>query len=186
MDIYVPEKFETNRLLIRAPKDADAQPLFDAICESYEHLKPWMPWAQQKPILAETQANIRKARQQFFDREDLRLHLFDKATGELVGCSGLHRLDWKLRKFEIGYWIRASRAGQGLMTEAVAGITEFAVKKLDANRIEIRTHPENVRSIKIAERLGFTLEGVLRKDRFDMQGVLRDTMVFAKVRGVEF
>jgi RimJ/RimL family protein N-acetyltransferase len=184
--IYVPEKFETKRLLIRAPKDQDAQMLYDAICESYEQLKPWMPWAQQKPILAELKANIRKARQQFYDREDLRLHLFEKETGELVGCSGLHRMDWNVRKFEIGYWVRSSYAGRGLITEAVAGITEFAIRKLDANRIEIRTHPENVRSIKVAERLGFTLEGVLRRDRFDMNGELRDTMVFAKVRGIEF
>ncbi|ASS74232.1 GNAT family N-acetyltransferase [Tumebacillus algifaecis] len=184
--IHVPEKFETKRLLIRAPKDQDAQPLYEAICESYELLKPWMPWAQQKPILAETQANIRKARQQFYDREDLRLHLFEKETGALIGCSGLHRLDWKLRKFEIGYWVRATCVGRGLITEAVAGITEFASQKLDANRIEIRTHPDNVRSIKVAERLGFTREGVLRRDHFDMQGELCDTIVFAKVRGVEF
>ncbi|MFD2169757.1 GNAT family N-acetyltransferase [Tumebacillus lipolyticus] len=183
---YVPEKFETKRLLIRAPKDQDAQMLYEAICESFDDLKRWMTWAQQKPILAETQANIRKARQQFYDREDLKLHLFDKETGQLVGCSGLHRIDWQVRKFEIGYWVRSSFAGRGLITEAVAGITDFAVRKLAANRIEIRTNPENARSIRVAERSGFTLEGTLRRDSFDVTGELRDTLVFAKVRGVEY
>ncbi len=72
------------------------------------------------------------------------------------------------------------------MTEAVAGITAFAVGELQANRLEIRCDARNTRSLKVAERLGFTLEGVLRSEMRDVSGELRDTLVFAKVKGREF
>ncbi|KAF4325745.1 hypothetical protein G195_000708, partial [Phytophthora kernoviae 00238/432] len=79
-----------------------------------------------------------------------------------------------------------SRAGEGLMTEAVRGIEQFAINCLKANRLEIRCDARNVRSAKVAERAGYTLEGVLRKMRRDSTGELVDMMVFAKVRGDEF
>ena len=67
------------------------------------------------------------------------------------------------------------------MTEAVRGIEQFAMTYLEANRLEIRCDAP-MRSAKVAERAGYTLEGVLRKMRRDSTGVLVDMMVYAKVR----
>lgn len=186
MMLSFPESFETGRLLIRSPLYGDGLAVNQAIHESIEELRPWMPWAQSLPAPEETELNIRKARISFMERTDLRLLLFHKESGEFVGSSGLHRINWASRKFEIGYWLRTSRAGQGLMTEAVNGITDFAVRELGANRIEIRCDSRNERSRKVAERAGYTLEAVLRGDECDVSGELSDTLVFAKVRGAEF
>ena len=180
------EGFETERLTIRSPQWGDGAAVNAAICESIEELRPWMPWAQQPPTIDESEENVRVARLKFLDRSDLRLHIFYRETGEFIGASGLHRIDWETRKFEIGYWIRTSQSGKGLMTEAVEGIANFAIRSLLANRIEIRCDSLNTRSARIAERLGFTLEGVLRNEKSDVGGTLRNTMVFAKVRGYEF
>lgn len=57
---------------------------------------------------------------------------------------------------------------------------------LQANRIEIRCDSRNVQSARVAERCGFTLEGILRNDKCDVEGLLRDTMIFSRVRGVEY
>jgi RimJ/RimL family protein N-acetyltransferase len=184
--LSVPESFETERLLIRAPLWNDGQMVNQAVKESMEQLRPWMPWAQQMPSVEESEAGVRTARLKFLERSDLRLNLLLKATGEFIGGSGLHRIDWKARRFEIGYWVRTSCEGRGYITEAVEGITKFAINNLQAHRIEIRCDSLNVRSAKVAQRLGFTLEGVLRKQQCQVDGGLRDTMVFSKVRGVEF
>jgi RimJ/RimL family protein N-acetyltransferase len=120
------------------------------------------------------------------ERSDLRLYLINKTTGQFIGSSGLHRIDWQVRKFEIGYWVNTPFSGQGYITEAVEGITNFAINELQANRIEIRCDSRNTRSARVAERLGFTMEGILRNDRCDVEGSLRNTVVFSKVRGVEF
>ncbi|MCS7460244.1 GNAT family N-acetyltransferase [Paenibacillus doosanensis] len=182
----LPESFESRRLLIRAPLWGDGAKVNEAVAESIDRLQLWMPWAQALPAVEESEADIRRARIQFLERKDMRLQLLSKETGMLVGCSGLHRIDWDSRKFEIGYWVRTSCEGQGFITEAAEAITNFAVRELQASRVEIRCDSRNTRSARVAERLGFTLEGILRNDARAVDGSLRDTMVFAKVRGVEF
>lgn len=181
-----PESFETERLLIRAPQWGDGQAVNDAVKESIEELRPWMPWAQRVPSAEESESNIRQARLQFLDRSDLRLMLTLKHTGELVGSSGLHRIDWRARRFEIGYWVRTSFSGQGYVTEAVNGIADFAIRHLNANRIEIRCDSKNERSSRVAVRAGFALDAVLRSDLVNTDGELSDTMIYSKVRGIQF
>lgn len=182
----IPEHFESKRLLIRAPLWNDGIKVNEAVKESIEELRPWMPWAKSIPTVEESEISIRRSHLQFLERSDLRLLLILKGTDELVGSSGLHRIDWQSRKFEIGYWVRTSYAKQGYITEAVEAISNFAINELQANRIEIRCDDRNKRSAKIAERLGFSLEGILRNEKCDVDGSLRNTMIFSKVRGVEY
>lgn len=184
--IPVPESFESSRLLIRSAAWGDGAAVHEAVQESAAELRHWMPWAQQVPSVEESEVSIRKSRLQFLERSDIRLLLFHKKTGQLIGSSGLHRIDWRVRKFEIGYWVRTSYAGQGYITEAVKAISDFAIQELQANRLEIRCDSRNTQSARVAERTGFTLEGILRNDKTDVQGDLRDTMVYSKIRGAEY
>jgi len=176
-----PESFDTERLTIRAPRLGDGAELNAAIRDSLAELKPWMPWAQALPSVEDSEVNIRKAVALFLTREDLRLLLFLKGTGTLVGSSGLHRIDWTVPRFEIGYWGRTPYAGRGLITEAVGGITAFAREKLGAHRVEIRLADANVRSWRVAERAGFGLEAVLRHDRRLPDGRLDHTRIYARI-----
>jgi hypothetical protein len=47
----IPDSFETERLLIRVPQAGDGPALNAAIRETFENLKPWMPWAQEMPSI---------------------------------------------------------------------------------------------------------------------------------------
>lgn len=181
-----PEQFESERLIIRAPLWGDGASNNEAIKESIEELRPWMPWASKIPSVEESEINIRMSRLEFLERKDLRLLLTLKDGGTIIGSSGLHRIGWKARKFEIGYWIRTSYAKQGFMTEAVNAIADFAITQLKANRIEIRCDERNKRSAHVAQRCGFTLEGILRSEVCGVDGQLTNTMVFSKIRGIEF
>lgn len=75
--------------------------------------------------------------------------------------------------------------GHGFITEAVTALSRMAFDVLKAQRVEIRMDSRNTASWKVAERAGFTLEGVLRRDTVDVDGAVRDTRVYARVRGVE-
>jgi RimJ/RimL family protein N-acetyltransferase len=174
-----PHSFETERLFIRMPLPGDGEVVHEAMMESVDELKAWMPWAQSCPSKEETEANVRKAHAQFLERTDLRFHLFEKNTKTFIGSSGLHRMDWAARKFEIGYWCRSSFSGKGYITESVRGISVFAFQILHANRIEINCDERNVRSRKVAERLGFQLEGVLRNYQLGVDGQLENVCVYA-------
>ncbi|MDM5327339.1 GNAT family N-acetyltransferase [Neobacillus sp. CF12] len=176
-----PEEFTTQRLLIRKPLPGDGKAVYDAIQASLNELKPWMPWAHMNQTEQDVEANIRDSIAKFITREDLRLHLFNKETGEFIGSSGLHRINWDVPKFEIGYWIDTRFSGRGYITESTEAITKFAFTELNAKRVEIRCDSRNSKSRAIPEKLGFTLEGILINDGISVDSKEpRDTCVFAQ------
>ena len=177
-----PDSFETERLIIRAPRIGDGQAVNDAVRESHENLKPWMPWATTIQEVEETEERVRQGAVRWILREDLWMLLFRKSDGLYVGGSGLHRIDWSVPAFEIGYWVRTSLEGQGYISEAVTGITDFGFGVLGGERIEIRCDTRNHRSANVAKRTGYTLESTLRHDSWATDGTLRDTHIFGMIR----
>lgn len=185
--IDVPVRLVTTRLVLRCPRPGDGEALNEAVCASLDELRPWMPWAQQAPTPEESEALARSAQAKFQLRSDLVYSIWehDGAGQEtrLVGGSGLHRMDWSVPRFEIGYWCRSGCTGRGYVTEAVLALTRMAFAVLKAERVEIRMDERNERSWRVAERAGFTLEGVLRRDTRAPDGHVRNTRVYAQVRG---
>jgi RimJ/RimL family protein N-acetyltransferase len=173
-----PDSFETERLTIRSPMPGDGEELQAAVAESIDDLRPWLPWADHVPTVEEDEELVRRGRARFLTREDLWLMLFLKGTHTLVGGSGLHRMDWNVPSFEIGYWVRSRFAGQGYITETVCGITRFAFETLGARRMEIHCDARNERSKRVAERAGFELEATLRNHDVAVDGELRDTLIY--------
>lgn len=179
----IPDSFTSERLLIRSPRPGDGAMVNAAVLDSLTELRPWMVWAQQTPTVDDNERYTREAHIRFLKRDELPFLLLLKETEIMVGSSGLHRINWAVPKFEIGYWVRTPYAGQGYITEAVAAITEFAFTTLGAHRVEIRCDAKNERSAAVARRGGFTLEGMLRnEDRCPMSNELRDTLIFAKIK----
>lgn len=185
----LPRRLLTERPILRCPHEDDAAASNEAVAESIDSLRPWMPWAQAVPTLEQAEAEMRRMHARFLLREDLVLLMFERLAGGgeglLVGGTGLHRIDWDVRRFEIGYWRRASAPGRGFVHEAVTALTRFAFDALAAQRVEIRMDEANRPSRRVAERAGFVLEGVLRRDSTTPHGEPRDTRVYAQVRGIE-
>lgn len=162
----IPDSFETERLLIRVPRPGDGPALNEAILETFEDLRLWMPWAKERPTVEINEENSRRAYAKFILKEDIVLRLIHKQTGLMLGSSGLHPQDWELPRFEIGYWCRKRFEGQGYITEAVRGILRFGFEAVGAKRIQINCDSLNERSIRVAERVGMRREGILAKHLF--------------------
>ena len=177
-----PDHFETERLLIRAPRPGDGVIINEGVRESHAELHPWMPWARVVQTVDESEMVARRMAAKFILREDLMMLLFRKADGAFVGSSGMHRIDWDVPKFEIGYWVRTSMSGQGYITEAVNGITRFAFETLNARRVEIRCDARNERSAAVARRAGYVQDGTLRHDDMDIEGNPRSTHIYSRIR----
>jgi RimJ/RimL family protein N-acetyltransferase len=178
-----PSQIETERLLIRAPQAGDGAENCAAVVESFEELRVWMPWAREAPTPDIQEAVMRRAHADYMARTDLMLLLLLKGTNTIIGSSGLHRIDWRVPKFEIGYWLRTGYTGKGYMTEAVNAIADFAFDALGAHRVEIRCDQRNTRSAAVARRCAFELEGILRHNGRDhLTGELENTMVFSRIK----
>jgi RimJ/RimL family protein N-acetyltransferase len=187
--LALPERWLTARLILRCPTPADAPQVNAAVTESLERLRPWMPWAQEVPTPERADAEFRAMQARFLKREDLAMFMFEREQGDregrFVGGCGLHRIDWELRRFEIGYWRRTGPGPRGLIDEAVQALTRLAFDRFGARRVEVRMDADNQASRRVAERNGYVFEGVLRADSVTPQGTARDTRIYSRVRGVE-
>lgn len=186
--IVLPERWLTPRMILRCPTPDDVPQVNAAVNESLDRLKPWMPWAQATQTHEGAEPHFRRMQAEFLRRENLVLFMFERgaadAEGRFIGGCGLHYIDWTLRRFEIGYWRRSS-AISGLIDEAVQALTRIAFDELKAQRVEIRMDANNDASRRVAERNGYTFEGVLRADSRTPTGEPRDTRLYSRVRGVE-
>ena len=178
----LPERLHSERLLIRVARPGDGAMLAAAIADSHAELAPWLGWVSPPPTPDEAEARCLAAHERFERNEDLMALFLTKDSGELVGGSGLHKADWMLRQFEVGYWGRTRFAGAGLVTEGVRALARHAIDALGAHRVFLTTDERNLRSRALAERAGFEYEGTLRQDRLDLRGRLRNTRVYAIVR----
>jgi RimJ/RimL family protein N-acetyltransferase len=185
----VPDRFETERLLIRRSEPGDGAELFAAVDESRERFRPWFAWIESHRVPADSEIQSRSAHLAFIAREDLTYRVFLRAgpdAGRMIISTGFHRMDWPKDqkvgpRVEIGYWVRTGYEGQGYVTETVRALTEVALDTLGARRVEIRCAPENVRSARVAERAGFELEATLRSEVRTPDGVARDTLVYVRL-----
>lgn len=179
--MYLPEFIETENLIIRAAKPGDGKAFNKAILESIDDLKDWLDWVTPPPTEEESEESCRMAYGRFLLNQDLMALFFHRESGEIVGGSGLHDADWEKGHFEVGYWGNSRYSRQGLMTEGVRALVNYAVTELKASRIFLTTDERNESSWKFAEQAGFEYEGTLRNDRYDLEGNLRNTKVYSVV-----
>jgi len=89
-------------------------------------------------------------------------HFIFDIAGRLVAMCGFHNVDWNIPSAAMGYWSRVSEQRKGYIQEAVAAVTLYGFKQLGLRRIVLLCQDENVASIGVAEKLGFTLESTAR------------------------
>ncbi|HKX17971.1 MAG TPA: GNAT family protein [bacterium] len=180
--ITVPREIVGPRVRLRSLRPSDAPAVWDAVEESRKRLERWLPWVHHTHSAADERRAIAGMRGRWRRREDFLVGIFDRLTGRYLGGSGLHKINWERRCFEIGYWIRAGAEGKGYVSEAVRLLTCFAFDRLGAARVEIFMHPRNVRSEAVAKRLGFVYEGTARAVTPGPDGRLEDRHMYALVR----
>lgn len=89
-----------------------------------------------------------------------------------------HREPWN-RRLELGWICARAQWGNGIMTEAVGAFIGHCFEALDTHRIEVTIEPDNHRSCRLAERLGFVAEGGPMRDRGLFQGQFRTLQMYA-------
>jgi RimJ/RimL family protein N-acetyltransferase len=101
-------------------------------------------------------------------------------TDVLLGSMSIQRLQ---RGYlgEIGYWTAPWGRGRGVTTQAVKVLSAWAFEHFDLRRVELIIAVDNDASNKVAERAGFTREGVLRQFR-ENKGIWRDHIMWSLLR----
>lgn len=156
-------------IALRLLEERHAQEVFTLLEQNRSHLQAELTWLTDQLSLDDAKVYIRAGLERFAANNGLRAGIW--VQDNLAGMVSLHGLVWVDRKASLGYWLGASFQGQGLVTKACNVLINHAFSELKLNRLEIQCDSENDRSRKVAERLGFTQEGILRQswcsgDRF--------------------
>jgi RimJ/RimL family protein N-acetyltransferase len=89
---------------------------------------------------------------------------------------------WDQKIFEIGYFLGEDDQGLGYTTEAINKMIDTLFRQVDTNKLEIHTKATNTKSIGVAERCGFTREGILRERGRMNDGEVVDMLIFGLLR----
>jgi ribosomal-protein-serine acetyltransferase len=180
--ISLPSSLSGERILLRPYRRGDGRELFEAIDGSRAHLTRYMTWPNDLRTLEDTEARVRILRAKWDLREDLALSLRSRSTGAILGGTGMHRFDWTIRSFEIGYWVRADAERKGYVQEACRLQAALAFRRLDATHVRVHCDARNERSAAVPRAMGFREEARLRAHTLSVEGELRDTFVFGITR----
>lgn len=158
-----------------------ADEIRDALSESYELHKTYLPWAVPAPDFEEVCSNIQKALKNFETHEtEYRFFISRLTDKRIVGCIGLRIRDIESGHYEIGYWARASEQGKGYISRGVHLLENYAVEVASAELIRIKTAESNSASRKVAERAGYRLEAIIESSRKLPTGETDNTYVYCK------
>src|SRR5262245_16704795 len=102
--------------------------------------------------------------------------------GEVVGGIGMGVNSDDYRG-TIGYWVAQAVRGQGICTRALRALARHGLNELELQRLELITDPDNLASQRVAEKVGFRREGVLRAHLRHPDGRIRDSVMFSLLPG---
>jgi len=186
---FAPEYFATEAFTLRCYMPGDGSLLAEAVNVSYEHLKLFLPWAKPYTEDVEAEQTVRRFRAEYLLNTNFVLAIWSpedaSSSKRLLGGSGFHLREGDLgdRAAEVGMWIRADAAGQGLGTRALRAVLEWGFAAWPWDRITWRCDARNVASRRVAEKAGMQFEGRLRGVRLLPDGTREDILCFAALRG---
>jgi RimJ/RimL family protein N-acetyltransferase len=105
-----------------------------------------------------------------------------RSHGVVLGGGSLNSVDLEPGRAAVGYWLAPHARGRGVATHAVRLIAQWAFDDVGIARLELTCGPDNLASQRVAERCGFTREGVLRS-HLPFKGRRRDTVLFGLLPG---
>lgn len=106
--------------------------------------------------------------------------IFDKATNKVIGSTRFFEIFQEHKKLEIGWtWYDPEYWGKGHNIEVKLLLLTYCFEQLQLNRVQLKTRTTNLRSMKAIQKIGATQEGVLRKDRIQLNGEVRDTVMYS-------
>jgi RimJ/RimL family protein N-acetyltransferase len=156
---FEPTTLRTDRLTLRPPGAGDAAGQFAAVDREVQR---WMAWSVD---YSRDKALEWCTEEAFQDPgREANFVIVPHVTGRLAGVIGISRADWETGVAETGYWLGPADRRHGYVTEAVRAVARYAFG-LGLHRLEVLAAVGNVASQRVAERAGFSREGVLRKAR---------------------
>ena len=169
----------SDNLLLRTLYKEDAEELFLVVDANRQHLRHWLNWIDSNTTIEHTVQFIEHTLLQQETQEGFVLGIF--LNNKLVGELGISNWNHSLKKAQIGYWLANECEGKGILSRCLAKFLDFLFDNVGLNKVELHFIQQNIRSAKVAERIGCKIEGLLRQS-YLRHGQLEDLVIAGLLR----
>jgi ribosomal-protein-serine acetyltransferase len=149
-----------DELALVLAEERHAQAMTELILRNQARLARWEPWAEQPATVDSTRAYIRAALEDFLKGRQISTIMAVDHGRRFIGRCGI-RINPYAGSGDIGYWIDREYEGRGITSRAARALVNTTFDELGLTKMELRTSVANRRSRALAERLGFSFEGIL-------------------------
>ncbi|MBS9334840.1 GNAT family N-acetyltransferase [Fructobacillus sp. M1-13] len=129
-----------------------AASLFHAIATSREQMATFLPWAKELTLKDEKDFLFRE-KDRHYHGQPLVFAII--VNSQPAGMLDLHQVNQKDASAEIGYWLSFDYQNQGIISQAVVEIQDYAFSKLKLTKLRLNIKPDNIASQRVAEKTGF-------------------------------
>ncbi|MDF1597448.1 MAG: GNAT family protein [Acidimicrobiia bacterium] len=160
------DPISTNRFVLRPFRRRDADALYSAVRVSINEIHMWLPWAHLAYGRLEASQFVRESMKAWRETRayDYSIRDANDEQNQHLGNVSIWFVSRGFRTGEIGYWVRSDRAAQGIATEVTARMAQVGFEQLNMHRIVLRIAVGNRGSERVAEKLHFVREGILREE----------------------
>jgi ribosomal-protein-serine acetyltransferase len=155
----------------------DAESIFNTINRERKYLEEWLPFVEDTRDISYTKAFIEHSTAAISSNYTFTISYHN----HFAGVIGFKDTDFNNKKTEIGYWLSESFQHKGIITRSCKALINYAFDKMDMNRIQIKAAEENQKSRNVAERLGFTCEGIERDGELHSRGFV-DLVIYSLLK----
>ncbi len=150
----IPIYIETDRLLIKTYTLSDAPVLHQFVKENVFMLYDTGPMTlRNNSSLAGSKTFLEKVEQERLSGKWIWNGIFENEN--LIGQTTIYHLNTNEKATEFSYFITYQKMGKGFATEAMKALVDYCFKNLNLPKLNLRINPDNIASIRVAEKLGF-------------------------------
>ena len=158
---------------------AHAAQLAALVQANTEHLQSFLPQVNGLATVEAAEEHLAYASEAALEGKLLEWHIFE--AGRLCGAVRVNHIEEGNHKAAIAYYLGAGHQGRGLATSSVHAALGYCFDTLGFNRIELKCASTNAASEQVAQRLGFSREGLLRQAEY-LNGQYVDHVLYALLR----
>ena len=168
--------FETDRLIVRYINNNDVYDMYEYA--SVPEVSKYLLWEPHVNIAA-TEGYIESLQKRYYRGlyADWAIEL--KGENKMIGTIGYANINSKDKSCEIGYVLSPKYRKQGYMTEALSALLQITFEGLKFYKAILRIIDENSDSVKLAEKMGFTVETSIE---IPIKGQLKNVLYYTKTK----
>ncbi len=170
----------SDKILLKQIELSDSDDIFKTIDSQREYLGKWLPFIEHTKSVEDTRIFICSVLDSPAERREYTFVIH--FNNEFAGIIGFKSTDKQNRKTEIGYWLSENCQKNGIVTESVKSLINFAFNELNMNRVQIKCAVGNSSSKNIPKRLGFELEGIEWDGELLTGGKFTDIEIYSKLK----